>query len=47
MEILAIIVLGVSTLVSFSTTERQFQCKGERRFEDDPDWAFTQSGDSE
>jgi hypothetical protein len=45
MELLAILVLGVVTFVSFSTNERKPKTKTDRRANSDPDWAFTQSGD--
>lgn len=44
MEILAIVVLGVSAFISFSTTECKPKIKTDRRNED-PDWAFTESYD--
>lgn len=44
MEILAIVVLGVSAFVSFSTTERKPKIKTNLRNQD-PDWAFTESYD--
>lgn len=45
MELIAIIVLGISTLVGFSTKERKPEPKTDNRNNDDPDWAFTQSCD--
>lgn len=47
MEILAIVVLGLSALVGFSTSERKPNVKADRRIEEDPDWAFTEACDSE
>ena len=45
MELIAIIVLGISTLVGFSTKERKQQPLTDNQNNDDPDWAFTQSYD--
>jgi hypothetical protein len=45
MEILAIVVLGVSAFVSFSTSEPKPKTKTASRTNEDPDWAFTQSCD--
>ena len=46
MELVAIIVLGISTLVGFSTKERKTQLLTDNnQNNDDPDWAFTQSFD--
>ncbi len=45
MEILAIVVLGVSALVSFSTSDRKPKTQTNPRQEEDPDLAFTQSYD--
>lgn len=47
MEILAIVVLGVSAFVSFSTSNRQPKANSARRHQEDPDWAFTEAGDSD
>lgn len=44
MEMVAIIILGISTLVSFSTTKQKSKSKIDNYHNDDPDWAFTQSG---
>ena len=45
MELVAIIILGISAFVGFSTTERKSKPKTDNRHNDDPDWAFTQAGD--
>ena len=45
MELVAIIVLGISTLVGFSTKERKTKLMTDNQHNDDPDWAFTQSFD--
>ena len=45
MEILAIVVLGVSAFVSFSTANRQPKPNNDRSHQDDPDWAFTEACD--
>jgi len=45
MELIAIIVLGISTLVGFSTKERKPKAMTNNSNNDDPDWAFTQSYD--
>ncbi len=45
MELIAIIVLGISTLVGFSTKERKPKAMSDNGKNDDPDWAFTQSYD--
>jgi len=47
MEILAIVVLGVSAIVGFSTSGRKPKNQIDRRSEEDPDWAFTQAYESE
>ncbi|HEY9669837.1 MAG TPA: hypothetical protein V6D11_00135 [Waterburya sp.] len=48
MEILAIVVLGVSALVGFSTSGRKSKLNNvDRRSQEDPDWSFTQAYDSE
>ncbi len=47
MEILAIVVLGLSTLVGFSTSARKANYQVDPRSEQDPDWAFTQAGESD
>lgn len=47
MEILAIVVLGLSALAGFSTSARKPKFQDDPRNEQDPDWAFTQTGDSE
>ncbi len=48
MEILAIVVLGVSALVGFSTSERKSKLNQvDRRNQEDPDWSFTQACDAE
>lgn len=45
MEILiAMVVLGLSTLVGFSTSEKQ-KPKSDSLNNEDPDWAFTESHD--
>jgi hypothetical protein len=43
MEILAIVVLGISAFVSFSTSDRKSKAQIDPRSEEDPDWAFTQA----
>ncbi|HEY9707256.1 MAG TPA: hypothetical protein V6D48_03535 [Oculatellaceae cyanobacterium] len=43
MELIAIIVLGISTFVGFSTKERKPHSLSDNQNNDDPDWAFTQS----
>ncbi|MEW6493494.1 MAG: hypothetical protein AB1589_13460 [Cyanobacteriota bacterium] len=45
MEILAIVVLGVSAFISFSTSNSQPKPNSDRRNQEDPDWAFTEAGD--
>lgn len=45
MELLAIVVLGISAFVGFSTKERKPKPVAANRKNDDPDWAFTQSYD--
>lgn len=47
MEILAIVILGVSTLVSFSTSERKKKSQAERQREYDADLPFTEAYDLE
>jgi hypothetical protein len=47
MEIIAIVVLGLSALVGFSTSERKSNVKADPRSEEDPDWAFTEACDSD
>jgi hypothetical protein len=47
MEIIAIVVLGLSALVGFSTSEPKPNFKADPRREEDPDWAFTEAGDSD
>ena len=47
MEILAIVVLGLSALAGFSTSARKPKFQENPRNEQDPDWAFTQAGDSD
>lgn len=48
MEILAIVVLGLSAVVSFSTSERKSKPLTNRRHNNtDPDWAFTEAFDSD
>ncbi len=47
MEILAIVVLGISALVGFSTSDRKPKVQSDRRSEEDPDWAFTEAYDSD
>lgn len=45
MEFLAILVLGVSAVLSFSSSDRKPKTKTNHNPDNDPDWAFTQSGD--
>ena len=45
MELVAIIVLGISTLVGFSTKAQKPKPTTDNDHKDDPDWAFTQSYD--
>lgn len=47
MEIIAIVVLGLSAFVGFSTSNRKPNVKTDRRSEEDPDWAFTEACDSD
>jgi hypothetical protein len=47
MEVLAILVLGISAFLSFSTTERKPKPQTNINHKDDPDWAFTQAYDSD
>lgn len=47
MEIIAIVVLGLSAFVGFSTSDRKPNIKVDRRSEEDPDWAFTEASDSD
>lgn len=47
MEILAIVVLGLSAVVSFSTSDRKSKPLVDRRNNADPDWAFTEAFDSD
>ena len=47
MEILAIVILGVSTLVSFSTSDRKRKSQTERQREYDADLPFTEAYDLE
>jgi hypothetical protein len=48
MEIIAIVVLGLSVFVGFSTSDRKpNNIKADRRSEEDPDWAFTEACDSD
>lgn len=43
MEILAIVVLGVSAFLSFSTSEHKPKLKTTKRSDDDADVAFTEA----
>lgn len=45
MELLAVLVLGVSAVLSFSSSDRKPKTKTNHKHDNDPDWAFTQSGD--
>jgi hypothetical protein len=45
MEILAIVILGVSTILGFATNERKPRPKLDIRKDEDPDRAFTESYD--
>jgi hypothetical protein len=47
MEILAIVVLGLSAFAGFSTAARKPKCKVDPRCEQDPDWAFTQADNAD
>ena len=47
MEIFAIVVLGLSVFVGFSTSARKPKIQSDRRREEDPDWAFTEAYDSD
>jgi hypothetical protein len=47
MEIFAIVVLGLSAFVGFSTSARKPKNQSDRLSEEDPDWAFTKAYDSE
>lgn len=47
MEIIAIVVLGLSALVGFSTSKPKPNFKTDPRREEDPDWAFTEACDSD
>jgi hypothetical protein len=47
MEIIAIVVLGLSVFVGFSTSGSKPNIKADRRSEEDPDWAFTEACDSD
>lgn len=47
MELLAIVVLGISTLVGFSTKDNQSKPKTKAGYNDDPDWQFTEPYDLE
>lgn len=47
MEIIAIVVLGLSAFVGFSTSARKPNFKADPRREEDPDWAFTEACDSD
>jgi len=46
MELFAIVVLGLSAIVGFSTSARQPNYEVDPRSKEDPDWAFTQAEDS-
>ena len=45
MEFLAILVLGVSAVLSFSSSDRKPKTKTNHNHDNDPDLVFTQSGD--
>jgi hypothetical protein len=45
MEFLAILVLGVSAVLSFSSSDHKPKTKTNHNHDNDPDWAFTEAGD--
>lgn len=45
MELLAILVLGISTLVGFSTNDNKPKSKKKANYNDDPDSRFTEPYD--
>lgn len=47
MELLAIVVLGLSTLVGFSTNDNKPKRKNNARYNDDPDLRFTEPYESD